>query len=62
MICSYTLGSSEMRASEAQPGALLQQPANDAAMPADSRKLEQRIAELESDLLKVSAQTPHWLS
>ena len=55
MVCSHTLGSSELRASEAQPGALLQQVANDAASSADSRKMEQRIAEVESDLLKVSA-------
>ena len=54
--CSYTLGNSELRASEAQPDTLLQQAADDAASSADSRKLEQRIAEVESDLLKVSAQ------
>ena len=58
MVCSYTLGNSELRASEAQPGALFQQAADDAATSADSRKLEQRITELETDLLKVCTQLP----
>ena len=62
MVCSYTLGSSELRAKEAQPGAMLQQAANDAAPPADGRNLEHRVAELESDLLKVSAQLLRCLS